>query len=140
MADNTSAQSSTARQIGPILSIVQLNAIAPVRGTNPKVGRNPVVPQRVEGDEIEPSVSEPMAKATHPAAVADVEPADEPLEPCFVFHGLRVRPPNHLSPIASAPRVVFATSTAPAASSRLTTVASSSKLCFSNPPAPHVVG
>src|SRR5579862_5455549 len=140
MACITMAQSSTARQIGPSLSIVQLSAIAPVRGTKPNVGRSPVVPQRVEGDEIDPNVSEPIAKATHPAAVADAEPADEPLEPCLVFHGLRVRPPNHLSPIASAPSVVFATSTAPAASRRLTTVASSSKLCFSKPPAPHVVG
>src|SRR5277367_3030718 len=134
------AQSSTARQIGPNLSIVQLRAIAPVRGTKPNVGRSPVVPQRVEGDEMEPNVSDPMAKATHPAAVADAEPADDPLDPCLGFHGLRVRPPNHLSPIASAPSENFATSTAPAASSRCTTVASSSKLCFSNPPAPHVVG
>jgi len=53
MADSTSAQSSTARQIGPILSIVQLNAIAPVRGTKPNVGRNPVQPHRVEGEEID---------------------------------------------------------------------------------------
>src|SRR5271170_5054926 len=134
------AQSSTARQIGPSLSIVQLRAIAPVRGTNPKVGRRPVTPQRVEGEEMEPSVSDPMAKATQPAEVAEAEPADEPLEPCLVFHGLRVRPPNHLSPMASAPSVVLATSTAPVASRRWTTVASVSMLCFSNPPAPHVVG
>ena len=45
--------------------------MAPVRGTKPKVGRRPVVPQRVEGDEIDPRVSEPMAKATQPAAVAE---------------------------------------------------------------------
>src|SRR6201996_888938 len=128
MVASTMAQSSTARQMGPSLSIVQLSAIAPVRGTKPKVGRRPVSPQRVEGDEIEPSVSEPMEKATHPAAVVDADPAEEPLDPCFGFHGLRVRPPNHLSPIASAPSVVFATSTAPAASRRFTTVASSSKL------------
>src|SRR5271155_5694164 len=98
MASSTMAQSSTARQIEPILSMVQLRAMAPVRGTNPKVGRSPVTPQRVEGEEMEPSVSEPMAKATQPAEVAEGEPADEPLEPCFVFHGLRVRPPYHLSP------------------------------------------
>src|SRR5712671_4443779 len=57
-------------------------AIAPVRGTKPKVGRKPVQPQRVDGEEIEPSVSEPMLKATHPAAVADAGPAEDPLEPC----------------------------------------------------------
>src|SRR3954471_9729602 len=120
------AQSSTVRQIGPSLSIVHERAIAPVRGTRPKVGRSPVAPQRVHGDEIEPSVSDPTAKPTHPAAVADDEPADDPLDPCSIFQGFRVMPPNHTSPMARAPKVVFATSTAPAASRRLTTVASSS--------------
>src|SRR5580698_2887464 len=128
IASRINAQSLTDRAMGPSLSIVQLNAIAPVRGTRPKVGRNPVVPHRVEGEEMDPSVSEPIAKPTHPADTALAEPADEPLEPCAGFHGLRVRPPNHLSPMASAPRVNFATSTAPASSSRWTTVASSSKL------------
>src|SRR5579862_1201595 len=140
IASRTSAQSSTLRQIGPSLSMLQESAIAPVRGTNPNVGRKPVTPQRVLGDEIEPSVSDPIAKATHPAAVAEAEPAEEPLDPCAGFHGLRVRPPNHVSSIASAPRLSFVTSTAPAASSRFTTVASSSNFCCSNPPAPQVVG
>jgi len=40
-----------------------------------------VQPQRVDGDEIDPRVSEPMLKATHPAAVADAGPAEEPLDP-----------------------------------------------------------
>jgi hypothetical protein len=70
--------------------MVQLSAIAPVRGTKPNVGRKPESPQRVEGDEIEPSVSDPMEKPTHPAAVALAGPADEPLDPCFGFHGFRV--------------------------------------------------
>src|SRR5579862_1300162 len=104
--------------------MLQESAIAPVRGTRPNVGRKPVTPQRVLGDEIEPSVSEPTANPTHPAAVADAGPAEEPLEPCSGFHGLRVTPPNQWSPSASAPSVSFATSTAPAASSRFTTVAS----------------
>src|SRR5215831_15007027 len=121
--------------MGPSLSMLQESAIAPVRGTRPNVGRNPVHPHRADGDEIEPSVSEPMLNATHPAAVAEAGPADEPLDPCLIFHGLRVTPPNHTSPCASAPRVNFATSTAPALSSRSTTVASSSILWFSNPPA-----
>ena len=55
--------------------------MAPVRGTIPKVGRNPVVPQRVEGEEMEPSVSDPIANPTHPAAAAEAGPAEEPLEP-----------------------------------------------------------
>src|ERR1051325_1686200 len=119
--------------------MVQESGLAPVRGTKPKVGRKPVVPQRVEGEEMDPRVSEPIAKATHPAAVAEAEPADEPLEPCCGFHGLRVMPPNHLSPSASAPSVSLASRTAPASSSRLTTVASSSIFWSSNPPAPQVV-
>src|SRR5215468_7102817 len=122
IASSTSAVSSTLRQIGPSLSILQESAIAPVRGTNPNVGRNPVQPHRVLGEEIEPNVSEPTANATHPAATAEADPADEPLDPCAGFHGLRVLPPNHRSSIASAPRLSLATSTAPAASSRFTTV------------------
>src|SRR3974377_1492352 len=110
-----------------------------MRGTRPKVGRNPVQPQRVDGDEIDPSVSDPMLNATHPAAVADAGPAELPLDPCCVFQGFRVTPPNQTSPCASAPSVSFATSTAPALSRRCTTVASSSTICSSNPPAPHVV-
>src|SRR5689334_483939 len=125
--------------MGPSLSMLHESAIAPVLGTRPKVGRSPVDPQRVDGDEIDPSVSDPIENATHPADVADAGPADDPLDPWSVFHGLRVMPPYHTSPCASAPRVNFATNTAPAASSRFTTVASSSIVCCSNPPAPHVV-
>src|SRR5664279_3949558 len=101
------AQSSTARQIGPNLSIVHESAIAPVRGTRPNEGRSPVQPQRVEGDAIEPKVSEPIVNATHPAAVAEAGPAELPLDPCCVFQGLRVMPPNQTSPCASAPSVNF---------------------------------
>src|SRR6202012_4332945 len=70
IAARTSAQSSAERAMGPSLFMGQLNARAPVRGTKPKVGRSPVVPQRVEGDEIEPSVSDPIANGTHPEATA----------------------------------------------------------------------
>src|SRR6188768_518563 len=103
MTSNTMAQSSTLRQMGPILSIDHDSAMAPLRLTAPKVGRSPVVPQRVDGDTIEPHVSVPMANATNPAAVAEADPADEPLDPSSVFQGLRVMPPNHTSPHASSP-------------------------------------
>src|SRR6266851_577178 len=139
MADSTSAQSSTARQIGPILSIVQLNAIAPVFGTKPNVGRSPVHPHRVEGEEIDPSVSVPSANPTHPADTALALPAEDPLDPCRLFHGFRVRAPNHRSPCARAPIDNLAIKIAPASSSRVTTVASQSNFCSSNPPAPQVV-
>ena len=102
------------------------SAIAPCRLTRPKVGRRPVVPQRVEGDTIEPQVSLPIAKPTSPAAVAEAEPAEEPLEPCSGFQGLRVFSPNQTSPQARAPRLSLATRTAPASSRRRTTAASSS--------------
>src|SRR5258708_9679302 len=98
IALSTIAPSSSARQSGPSLSMDHESAMAPVRGTKPKVGRRPVVPQRVDGEEMEPSVSDPIAKATHPEAVAEAEPADDPLEPSPGFHRLRVMPPNHLSP------------------------------------------
>src|ERR1700679_3112077 len=104
MALRTRAQSSAERVMGPSLPLVQLRAMAPVRGTNPKEGRRPETPQRVEGDAMEPRVSEPMAKPTQPAETAGAEPAEEPLEPCLGFHGLRVWPPNQWSPMASAPR------------------------------------
>src|SRR5476649_532922 len=98
MACSTNALSSTAREMAPILSIVHESAIAPVRGTKPKDGRSPVTPQRVLGEEMEPSVSVPIAKPTQPAETALAEPAELPLDPWWVFQGLRVRAPNHRSP------------------------------------------
>src|SRR5215472_7194782 len=106
MAFSTRAQSSAERVMGPILSIDQESAIAPVRGTRRKLGRRPVAPPRVEGEEMEPSVSVPIANPTQPAATALAEPAELPLEPWCGFQGLRVRPPNQRSPCARAPSVI----------------------------------
>ncbi len=64
---------------------------------------------------MDPSVSDPMLNATHPAAVADAGPADDPLEPCSVLQGFRVMPPYHTLPSASAPSVSLAMRIAPAA-------------------------
>src|SRR3954470_23095739 len=100
--------------MGPSLSIVHAKAMHPCRLMRPNVGRSPVAPHRVQGETMLPYVSEPMPKPISPAAVAAHAPADEPLEPSLGSHGLRVMPPNHWSPIASAPSVVLATSTAPA--------------------------
>src|SRR5580658_1541632 len=133
------AQSSTPRQIGPILSMLQLSAMAPLRLTRPYVGRSPTAPHSVLGETMEPSVSVPSAKPTSPADVADAEPADDPLEPRAVFHGLLVRPWNHKSPCANAPMESFAMSTAPALFKRSTQVASSSGTRSWNGSAPHVV-
>ena len=73
-----------------------------------------------------PRVSVPMEKPTKPAAVADAEPALEPLEPCLVFQGFLVGPPNQMLSMANAPIESLATITAPAAFSRSTTAASKS--------------
>src|SRR5258708_2160452 len=140
MASNTSAQSSALRVIGPILSIVHARVIAPVLATRPNVGRCPDSPHVDEGEVIEPLVSVPIPNATHPAAVADAGPADEPLEPSVGAHGLRVRSPYQTSPWASAPSVSFARRIAPASSSLVTTVASKSNDWSLYRPAPHVVG
>ena len=77
-------------------------------------------------DDAEPMVSVPMEKPTKPAAVAAPGPADEPLLPSLVSQGFLVVPPYQTSPLASAPRVSLAMSTAPASSRRPTTVASRS--------------
>ena len=66
--------------------------------------------------------------AAAPAATAEADPADDPLDPRRGSQGLRVLPPNQTSPCASAPSESFATSTAPASSSRWATVAASSMI------------
>ena len=64
--------------MGPIVSWVQTNVMAPWRLTRPNVGRRPVTPLRVEGPMMDPPVSDPIAKPTSPAAVAAPDPAEEP--------------------------------------------------------------
>src|SRR5271156_6875646 len=80
-AARTIALSSTARQIGPTLSSDQHSDMPPARETRPKVARSPVVPQRWLGDVIDPRVSVPIENPHRPAAVAEAEPALEPLDP-----------------------------------------------------------
>ena len=103
-----------------------LSAIAPALLTVPKVGLRPVTPFTVDGETMDPQVSDPMEKATSPAAVADPGPAELPLDPWSVFQGFLVFPPYHVSPQAKAPSVNFAINTAPAFSSFSITVAVSS--------------
>src|SRR6266571_3073304 len=140
MALSTSAQSSTERHMGPVLSMLQLSAIAPKRLTRPKVGRSPVTPQIADGARIEPSVSVPMEKPTNPPAVADPGPADEPCDPIDVSHGFIVCPANQMSSSANSPVASLPMSTAPASRSLVTTVASTSMMRSLNGAAPQVVG
>src|SRR5476651_201012 len=120
------AQSSTLRVIGPNLSMLQLKAIAPYLLTRPNDGRKPVSPHSVEGDTMDPRVSDPIANGKQPALTVEAGPADDPLEPRVISHGFLVLPPNQTSPWANSPKVNFAQSTPPAASSLVTTVASTS--------------
>jgi len=94
MNAKTVAASSADLQIGPTLSRLQLKVMAPLLLMLPKVGLSPVAPQVWLGEMIDPCVSVPMAKGTNPATVAELEPADEPLEPLSRFHGFFVLPPN----------------------------------------------
>ena len=86
------------------------------------MGLNPVIPLRVLGETIEPRVSVPIENPTNPAAVADPEPAEEPLAPCLGSKDY-AHPPNQTSPLANEPETNLATSTAPDLSSSLAIVA-----------------
>src|ERR1039457_6649155 len=97
MALSTRIVSSTERAMGPSLSSDQHSVMAPVRGTRPYVGRNPVTPQRMDGLTILPPVSLPMENPTRPAAVAAPGPALDPEDPSSSSHGFMVWPPNQMS-------------------------------------------
>src|SRR6185312_1091394 len=99
--------------MGPALSRLQQSTIAPERLIDPNVGLRPVAPHRADGETIEPSVSVPIVKGNKPATTEAAEPAEDPLDPCFKFHGFFVSPPNHLLLYASAPNESFAHKTAP---------------------------
>src|SRR5216684_630834 len=85
------------------------------------------MPQKAAGWRIDPPVSDPSASGVRRAATAA---ADPPLDPPGVrssAHGFRAGPNAEFSfddPIANSSQLVFPTTTAPAASSRDTTVAS----------------
>src|SRR5262245_47395017 len=119
--------------------MLQVKVMQPKRLTRPNVGRKPVVPQTRQGETMLPRVSLPSANPTSPAATVAAEPADEPLDPCAGFQGLRVFPPNHWSPMAKAPRESFAARTAPASSNRRATVAVHPRVWPLNGAAPQVV-
>ena len=83
-----------------------------------------------------PPVSLPIEKPTSPAAVAAPGPALDPDAPSSSSHGFIVCPPNQMSLSASAPRLSFAMSTAPASLRRCTTAASAAGTRFRNGSAP----
>ena len=79
------------------MSRVQQSAIAPWRLTRPYVGRRPVTPQNAAGVMMEPTVSDPIANETRPAATAAPGPLEEPPLQYAVFHGFKPGPVNDAS-------------------------------------------
>jgi hypothetical protein len=63
-----------------------------VRGIAPKLGLNPTMPLKAAGRITDPSVCEPSASGTMPAATAAAEPEDDPPGVCSAFQGLTVGP------------------------------------------------
>src|SRR5262245_38456995 len=104
----------------------------PARLTNPTVGLMPTRLHIEDGQMIDPSVSVPIATAHRLAATAAPEPALDPHGLRSSAYGLRVCPPRALHPddervdrmFAHSDRFVLPSSTAPAARSFATTVAS----------------
>src|SRR5215213_4384318 len=100
----------------------------------------PMTPHNDAGCRTEPPVSEPSAIGTMPAATAAAEPPDEPPGTRFGSIGLRAGPKALCSvdePIANSSQLVFATTTAPAARSRVIAVASYGEMYPSRIRDPH---
>ena len=100
---------------------------APVYGTRPWVGLCPTVPHHELGMRTEPPWSPPIARSASPEATRAALPDDEPPVVRSVSHGFLtgpvtdvwLPPEKHRSSHTDLPVIV-----APAASSRVTTVAS----------------
>ena len=110
------------------------------------MGRRPDNPQLLDGESIEPQVSEPMANGTSPAATAAPDPLDDPPVQRSLSQGLRGGPVKEAlgwlypMPPASSIMATLAARGAPALSSLVTTVASRSNRCSLNGAAPQEVG
>src|SRR5260370_37212461 len=87
-SDNANATSSTRRAKKPTWSSEGLKGCTPVRGIAPKLGLRPTTPLNAAGLITEPSVCEPNASGTIPAATAAAEPDDEPPGVWLGFQGL----------------------------------------------------
>ncbi len=136
------------RVIGPAVSCSADTGIMPARLTRPRVGLWPTIPVIPDGQTIDPSVSLPIATWHSDAATATAEPDDEPHGFRSSTWGLRVWPPSADQPevdarerkLAHSLRFALPSSTAPAARSRRTRVASGGRPAPSNAREPAVVG
>jgi hypothetical protein len=114
-----------------------------VYGTRPWVGLCPTVPQNAAGILIEPARSPPSARSTSPAATRAALPLEEPPVVLARFQGLStgpvsavwLPPSKHSSSHTALPAIV-----APAASSRVTTVASRRGTKPSSVAEPFIIG
>ena len=86
----------------------------------------PTTPHSAAGWRMEPPVSDPRASGLKPAATAAALPPDDPPGTRVGSCGLRVGPNAEFSvdePVANSSRFVLPITTAPAATTRSTTVA-----------------
>ena len=93
----------------------------------PRVGLTPTMPFRAAGTRPEPAVSVPRARSTRPSATATADPELDPPEIRSGSHALRTAPYGlrvPTRPVANWSRLVLPSTTAPAARSRATAVAS----------------
>src|SRR6185437_12116134 len=100
---------------------------APVYGTRPWVGLWPTVPHHELGIRTEPPWSPPRARSASPAATSAALPLEDPPVVRLVSHGLRTGPVTEvwLAPGKQrSSQTALPVMVAPAASSRVTTVAS----------------
>src|SRR5262245_26507117 len=87
----------------------------------------PTMPHSAAGCRTDPPVSDPKERGVRPAATATADPPLDPPGIRSVAHGFREGPYAEFSvdePMANSSQTVLPTTIAPAASSRLTTVAS----------------
>ena len=95
---SASSRSSALRAIGPPTDsgpcVRRLGAggTCPPRGTSPKLGLCPKMPQKCDGMRIEPAMSLPSSSDVNPAATAAAGPPDDPPGVLERSHGLLVVP------------------------------------------------
>ena len=108
-----------------MVSRVRDNGKTPSVGHSPAVVLRPKTPHHAAGLRTEPPVSEPMAKAASPAAVATAEPLEEPPGALWVaasqgFHGVPRTALVPLPPSANSTVLVLPRMTQPACLRALT--------------------
>ena len=127
--------------VGPRGAADSAKASTPYRRRRPCVGFRPTTPQAAAGNRIDPPVSLPKDPKHSPAAVATPEPLDDAPAQRWASHGLTGISNWGLYPaMAPSVRLSLPSSTAPAASSLATTVASNSGTWSRKTAVPPMVG